>query len=189
MVMTHVVFVLYWLVKDLRVDPAARLFRDYSSPTLVHWNCLFLPLDLEVAAYAASKAAVGALTKSLTVEWGLRGVCVNAIAPGVFRTNPNTALLGGSERGKELKLRIPMERFRKVEELVGAGVFLASESASFVNGEILAVDGGFLASGFNQRRSSSTRISSSKRKRRGASTTKWPRRFPLSTTTATCGRI
>ena len=77
MVMTHVVFVLYWLVKDLRVDPAARLFRDYSSPTLVHWNCLFLPLDLEVAAYAASKAAVGALTKSLTVEWGLRGVCVN----------------------------------------------------------------------------------------------------------------
>ena len=120
---------------------------------------------------------------------GAAGCVRQPIAPGVFRTNPNTALLGGSERGKELKLRIPMERFRKVEELVGAGVFLASESASFVNGEILAVDGGFLASGFNQRRSSSTRISSSKRKRRGASTTKWPRRFPLSTTTATCGRI
>lgn len=105
---------------------------------------------MEVAAYAASKAAVGALTKSLAVEWGPKGVCVNAIAPGVFRTNINAALLDGSERGKELKLRTPMRRFGDVNELVGAGIFLASESASFVNGEILAVDGGFLASGVNQ---------------------------------------
>ncbi len=105
---------------------------------------------MEVTAYAASKAAVGALTKSLAVEWGSKGVCVNAIAPGVFRTNINAALLDGSERGKELKLRTPMKRFGNVEELVGAGIFLASESASFVNGEILAVDGGFLASGVNQ---------------------------------------
>ncbi len=105
---------------------------------------------MEVAAYAASKAAVGALTKSLAVEWGPQGVCVNAIAPGVFRTNINAALLDGSERGKELKLRTPMRRFGDVNELVGAGIFLASESASFVNGEIIAVDGGFLASGVNQ---------------------------------------
>jgi NAD(P)-dependent dehydrogenase (short-subunit alcohol dehydrogenase family) len=105
---------------------------------------------MEVTAYAASKAAVGALTKSLAVEWGPKGVCVNAIAPGVFRTNINAALLDGSERGKELKLRTPMKRFGNVDELVGAGIFLASESASFVNGEILAVDGGFLASGVNQ---------------------------------------
>lgn len=104
----------------------------------------------EVAAYCASKAAVAALTRSLAVEWGRRGVNVNAIAPGVFRTELNQALLDGTERGKEFKLRTPLGRFGDVNELQGAAVFLASDAASFVNGEILAVDGGFLASGVNQ---------------------------------------
>jgi NAD(P)-dependent dehydrogenase (short-subunit alcohol dehydrogenase family) len=104
----------------------------------------------EVTAYAASKAAVGALTKSLAVEWSAQGVNVNAIAPGVFRTALNAELLDKSERGKELRLRTPMGRFGKTEELVGAAIFLASEAASFVTGEILVVDGGFLASGVNQ---------------------------------------
>jgi NAD(P)-dependent dehydrogenase (short-subunit alcohol dehydrogenase family) len=104
----------------------------------------------EVAAYAASKAGVASLTRQLAVEWGSRGVCVNAIMPGVFRTALNGALLDGTERGREFLLRTPMRRFGRLDELAGAAVFLASESASFVNGEVLVVDGGFLASGVNQ---------------------------------------
>jgi NAD(P)-dependent dehydrogenase (short-subunit alcohol dehydrogenase family) len=105
---------------------------------------------LEVAAYTASKAGLIGLTRSLAVEWGARGVCVNAIAPGVFRTPLNQALLDGTDRGRELLMRTPMRRFGQVEELCGAAVFLASEAASFVNGHVLVVDGGFLASGVNQ---------------------------------------
>jgi NAD(P)-dependent dehydrogenase (short-subunit alcohol dehydrogenase family) len=104
----------------------------------------------EVAAYAASKAAVGSLTKVLAVEWSRHGVLVNAIAPGVFRTDLNANLLDSTERGREFKMRTPMGRFGKTEELVGACVFLASDAASYVSGEILVVDGGFLASGVNQ---------------------------------------
>jgi NAD(P)-dependent dehydrogenase (short-subunit alcohol dehydrogenase family) len=104
----------------------------------------------EVAAYSASKAAVASLTKSLAIEWGSRGVCVNAIAPGLFVTDLNRNLLEGTDRGREFLARSPMKRFGKVEELAGACVFLASEASSFVNGEILVVDGGFLASGVNQ---------------------------------------
>lgn len=105
---------------------------------------------LEVTAYAASKAAVASLTQSLAIEWARRGVCVNAIAPGVFRTDINRDLLDGTGRGRELLMRTPMGRFGRVEELTGAAVFLASRAAGFVTGQILAVDGGFLASGANQ---------------------------------------
>jgi NAD(P)-dependent dehydrogenase (short-subunit alcohol dehydrogenase family) len=104
----------------------------------------------EVAAYNASKAAVAALTKSLAIEWARSGVCVNAIAPGVFPTALNASLLEGTERGRELLLRTPMGRWGRLEELAGAAVFLASEAASYVTGHVLAVDGGFLASGVNQ---------------------------------------
>lgn len=104
----------------------------------------------EVAAYAASKAGVVSLTRSLAVEWSKRGVTVNAIAPGVFRTDLNANLLDSTPRGQELLLRTPMGRFGKTEELVGAAVYLASDSASFVTGQTLVVDGGFLASGVNQ---------------------------------------
>jgi NAD(P)-dependent dehydrogenase (short-subunit alcohol dehydrogenase family) len=104
----------------------------------------------EVAAYGASKAGVAALTKSLAVEWARYGVCVNAILPGVFRTALNEGLLDGTERGLELLLRTPMRRFGQPDELAGAAIFLASDSAAFVTGQLLAVDGGFLASGVNQ---------------------------------------
>jgi NAD(P)-dependent dehydrogenase (short-subunit alcohol dehydrogenase family) len=103
----------------------------------------------EVAAYSASKAAVGSLTRSLAVEWSREGVCVNAIAPGVFPTELNRSLLD-SPRGKELIARTPMGRFGTVDELVGAAVYLASDECGFTTGQILSVDGGFLASGVNQ---------------------------------------
>jgi len=104
----------------------------------------------EVAAYAASKAGVVSLTKTLAVEWAKYGVSVNAIAPGVFPTDLNRALLDGTPRGQEFIVRTPMRRFGRLEELVGAAVFLASDSAAFVTGHVLAVDGGFLASGVTQ---------------------------------------
>jgi len=104
----------------------------------------------EVAAYAASKAAVASLTRSLAVEWSKKGVTVNAIAPGVFVTELNQKLLNSTPRGQELLMRTPMGRFGKTEELIGAAVFLASDGSSFVTGQTLPVDGGFLASGVNQ---------------------------------------
>ena len=104
----------------------------------------------EVAAYGASKAAVASLTKTLAIEWATSGVCVNALVPGVLRTDLNASLLDGTERGREFLMRTPMGRFGKLDELAGAAVFLASEAASFVTGHLLVVDGGILASGVNK---------------------------------------
>lgn len=104
----------------------------------------------QVAAYAASKSAVVSLTKTLAVEWAPHGVCVNALAPGLFPTDLNRPLLTGTPRGEEFITRTPMHRFGNLDELIGAAIFLASDSAKFTTGHVLVVDGGFLASGVNQ---------------------------------------
>jgi NAD(P)-dependent dehydrogenase (short-subunit alcohol dehydrogenase family) len=104
----------------------------------------------EVAAYSASKSGVASLTKSLAIEWAKHNICVNAIAPGYFRTPLSEKLLVGTGRGREVIMRTPMNRFGELEELIGSTIFLASDAASFVTGVILPVDGGVLASGVNQ---------------------------------------
>jgi NAD(P)-dependent dehydrogenase (short-subunit alcohol dehydrogenase family) len=125
------------------------LERRYGRIINIASMSTFLGL-FEVTAYGASKAGVAALTRQLAVEWAQKRVCVNAIAPGYFRTPLSEKLLVGTGRGDEVLMRTPMKRFGELEELVGAAIFLASEAASFVTGVTLPVDGGVLASGVNQ---------------------------------------
>jgi NAD(P)-dependent dehydrogenase (short-subunit alcohol dehydrogenase family) len=103
----------------------------------------------EVAAYCASKTAMLSLTRSLACEWAEEGIVVNALAPGIFPTEMTSAIVRGTPRGREMLMRTPMHRFGNPQELVGAAVLLASDEASFLTGQCIAVDGGFLASGVN----------------------------------------
>ncbi|MFL6373732.1 MAG: SDR family NAD(P)-dependent oxidoreductase [Pyrinomonadaceae bacterium] len=136
-------------LRSCQVFGAHMIERGYGRIVNIASLSTFVSL-FEVAAYSASKAAVASLTKSLAIEWAKLGVNVNAIAPGVFRTALNQKLLDKTPRGQEFLTRTPMGRFGQVEELAGAAVFLSSDAASYVTGEVLVVDGGFLASGVNQ---------------------------------------
>lgn len=99
-----------------------------------------------IAPYTATKGAVGNLTKGMCTDWAKYGLQCNAIAPGYFDTPLNAALVADSEFSAWLEKRTPAGRWGRVEELVGACVFLASNAASFVNGHTLYVDGGVTAS-------------------------------------------
>jgi NAD(P)-dependent dehydrogenase (short-subunit alcohol dehydrogenase family) len=103
----------------------------------------------QVAPYAASKSAVTSLTQTLAVELAETGVNVNALAPGLFPTDMSLPLVEGTPRGKEILMRTPMHRFGKGREIVGPAIFLASEAAAFITGQVVIVDGGYLASGVN----------------------------------------
>jgi 2-deoxy-D-gluconate 3-dehydrogenase len=100
---------------------------------------------IRVPSYTASKSGIGGLTKLLANEWAAKGVTVNAIAPGYIATNNTTALRADEARNRSILERIPAGRWGDPEDLGGAAVFLASRSAGYVNGHILAVDGGWLA--------------------------------------------
>jgi 2-deoxy-D-gluconate 3-dehydrogenase len=99
---------------------------------------------LNVPAYAASKSAVAGLTRELSNEWAAKGINVNAIAPGYFRTDNTEALQKDETRNRQILERIPAGRWGETEDLHGAAVFLASRASDYVNGQILAVDGGWL---------------------------------------------
>ncbi|MBW0003064.1 MAG: SDR family oxidoreductase [Hyphomicrobiales bacterium] len=100
------------------------------------------------APYTVSKHGVLGLTRTLGAEWAARGVRVNAISPGFFMTPLNEGKMS-SQRKEMAMRRTPMHRFGQLEELVGAAIYLASPSATFVTGQSIAVDGGFLAAGLD----------------------------------------
>lgn len=99
-----------------------------------------------IAPYTATKGAVGNLTKGMATDWAKYGLQCNAIAPGYFDTPLNAALVADPDFSTWLEKRTPAGRWGKVEELVGACIFLASGASSFVNGHVLYVDGGITAS-------------------------------------------
>jgi NAD(P)-dependent dehydrogenase (short-subunit alcohol dehydrogenase family) len=125
-----------------------RVMRDQGHGRIINIASIGALLSLhEAAAYCASKGGVAMLTRALAAEWARYNIGVNAIAPGVFETPLNRAIVNEPGRKASILSRTPLARFGQLEEIKGAAIFLASDSASFVTGEILFVDGGFAAQG------------------------------------------
>ncbi|MDA8377349.1 MAG: SDR family oxidoreductase [Planctomycetia bacterium] len=133
---------------------AGKIMKDQTPDAKAVRGCIiniasvssFMSLT-EVIAYAASKTGIMGLTRGLANEWAPLGIRVNGIAPGFFPTDLNRKILEGTPRGEWIKKHTPMARFGNAEELVGAAIYLISDSASFTTGETLVVDGGFLTKG------------------------------------------
>ncbi len=125
-----------------------RVMKEQKKGKIINISSLAAFVGLyEVTPYCASKGAVAMMTRTLGCEWAQYNINVNSIAPGVFETPMNRKIIHLPERKQKILARTPMRRFGNLEELQGAAIFLASEASNFVTGEILAVDGGFLALG------------------------------------------
>ena len=125
---------------------AARVMKDQGGGKIIHVASLTAERGFpNVAPYGASKAAVAQLTKSMAVEWAPHKITVNAIGPGWFRTEMTDVVFRDAEWAARTLARHPLGRFGVPEDLAGAAVFLASPAGDYVTGQVLYVDGGYLA--------------------------------------------
>jgi NAD(P)-dependent dehydrogenase (short-subunit alcohol dehydrogenase family) len=128
-----------------------RVMKDQMYGRIINIASIGAFLSLyEVAPYCASKGAVVMLTRCLGTEWVKYNITVNAIAPGVFETPLNRVVIQEPGRKASIMAHTPMKRYGNLEEIKGVAIFLASDSASFVTGEIISVDGGFMAQGIGE---------------------------------------
>jgi 2-deoxy-D-gluconate 3-dehydrogenase len=125
-------------------DIGAKMVERGSGKIIFTASLLTFQGGITVPGYAASKGAIGQLTKALSNEWAGQGVNVNAIAPGYISTDNTEALRNDPVRSEQILSRIPAGRWGKPEDFVGPAVFLASEASNYVSGEILVVDGGWM---------------------------------------------
>ena len=137
---------LFFLCQAVGRHMIARIEKEGGSGKIINIASMLTFQDgIRVPSYTASKSGVGGLTKLLANEWAAKGVQVNAIAPGYIATNNTAALQADETRNRQIMERIPAARWGAPEDLGGAAVFLASRASDYVQGHILAVDGGWLA--------------------------------------------